>query len=239
MTRPQIAVGLLALGLLAGACQRPSAPPPQAAADDATEAAEALEAREYGKAALLYRRALAKDPDNLGLHYGLGVAASHLGLRPEAVREMTWVHERGERGSREVAVAEHWLRSVGALRPTAWAPVSRRTEREEERLPDRGRIEGRALFGEPGDVRPMRRMKLSFIGQPGSPTKEARYTVRTDEDGRFRVANAIPGPYKLTDRIAGQPIWRLRVEVKPGETQALDLTPGNSVKVRDDFRGEP
>jgi hypothetical protein len=39
----------------------------------------------------------------------------------------------------------------------------------------------------------------------------------------------------LTNRVAGQPIWRLRVELKPGEEKQLDLDPGNSIAVRDDF----
>jgi hypothetical protein len=41
----------------------------------------------------------------------------------------------------------------------------------------------------------------------------------------------------LTNRLAGQPIWRLRVELKPAEEKQLDLNPGNSVTVRDDFPG--
>lgn len=45
----------------------------------------------------------------------------------------------------------------------------------------------------------------------------------------------LAGSYKLTNRIAGQPIWRLRVEFKPGEQKTLDLTPANSIAARDDF----
>jgi protocatechuate 3,4-dioxygenase beta subunit len=78
-------------------------------------------------------------------------------------------------------------------------------------------------------------MKLNLIGQPNSPTSKSRYTVRTDENGRYRFPNAVAGPYRLTDRPAGPPTWRLRVEVKAGESQSLDLTPANRVGVRDDF----
>jgi hypothetical protein len=39
----------------------------------------------------------------------------------------------------------------------------------------------------------------------------------------------------LTNRLADQPIWRLRVELKPAEETQLDLNPDNSVVVRDDF----
>jgi hypothetical protein len=55
------------------------------------------------------------------------------------------------------------------------------------------------------------------------------------EDGQFRFPKVLAGSYKLTNRIAGQPIWRLRVELKPGEQKQLELTPANSTATRDDF----
>jgi hypothetical protein len=39
----------------------------------------------------------------------------------------------------------------------------------------------------------------------------------------------------LTNRLAGQPIWRLRVELQPADEKLLELNTGNSVAVRDDF----
>ena len=45
----------------------------------------------------------------------------------------------------------------------------------------------------------------------------------------------VPGPYKLTDRVAGKPTWRLRVEISPSDARVLELTPDNSIAVRDDF----
>jgi hypothetical protein len=78
-------------------------------------------------------------------------------------------------------------------------------------------------------------MQLHLVGQPNSPTKEERHVLRTDRDGRFRFGNAVAGPYMLTDRVAGKPQWRLKVEVGPGSTLRLDLNPGNSTKTRDDF----
>ena len=67
------------------------------------------------------------------------------------------------------------------------------------------------------------------------PNRVVYYRIRTDEEGRFRFINVPPGIYKLADRIAGQPTWRLRVELKPGEDLSLDLSLGNSTRTRDDF----
>jgi hypothetical protein len=41
----------------------------------------------------------------------------------------------------------------------------------------------------------------------------------------------------LTDRIAGETTWRLRVKLEPGEIASLDLGQANSTRVRDDFPG--
>jgi Tfp pilus assembly protein PilF len=74
---------LIALVVTLGACQ--GAPPPRPAAKDTGSlAAEALERGDYAQAAELYRAALANDPGNLKLHYGLAVAASYLDRRTEA-----------------------------------------------------------------------------------------------------------------------------------------------------------
>ncbi|HZP36051.1 MAG TPA: carboxypeptidase-like regulatory domain-containing protein [Methylomirabilota bacterium] len=81
----------------------------------------------------------------------------------------------------------------------------------------------------------MTRLQLFLVGQPNSPTQHERYNLRTDEQGNFRFPDVVPGPYKLTNRVAGQPIWRLRVELEPRETKGLELSPANSVAARDDF----
>ena len=222
--------GLAALALLLGACQSPPAPPPKAA-DAATLAAQALERGEYEKAAGLYRRALQSQPESLPLHYGLAVAASFLNLREEAIREFKWVLERGASGTIEVEAARRWLISVGALpRPAVTAA------RESDEKPGAAVLEGRAVFAEAGkEAKPMKRLQLFLVGQPNSPTKEERYNLRTDEQGHFKFSNVMAGPYKLTNRVAGQPIWRLRVELKANQDTFLELNPANSVSARDDF----
>ena len=223
-------LGLLALAL--GACQSPPAAPPKAAADAATLAAAALDRGDYAKAAALYRQALQTQPEGLPLHYGLAVAASYLNLKDEASREFKWVLERGEAGSAEVEAARRWLISAGAIPRPSEAVATQ----EEERGPGFARMEGRAVFAEGSQPpQPMRRMQLFLMGQPNSPTKEERYSLRTDEEGRFKFPSIVPGPYKLTNKIAGLPTWRLRVELKPSQDLVLELTPANSVSARDDF----
>jgi len=81
----------------------------------------------------------------------------------------------------------------------------------------------------------MQRQQLFLVGQPNSPTQRERYNLRTDERGNFKFPDVVPGPYKLTDRVAGQPIWRLRVEFKASEVKVLELTPANSTASLDEF----
>jgi Tfp pilus assembly protein FimT len=79
------------------------------------------------------------------------------------------------------------------------------------------------------------KLQLFLVGQPDSPTQRERYNLRTDEHGNFKFPDVVPGPYKLTNRVAGQPTWRLRVELKASEVKVLELTPANSVAALDDF----
>jgi hypothetical protein len=196
-------------------------------------AARALAGGRYGDALELYRQALADSPGKAALHYGLGVASSHLDRRDDAVREFRWVVRYGPQTAPEVAAARQWLIRAGALPSTSLdTPAPSRSG--EERQAGNASVEGRAVFAEAGQApKAMARLQLFLV--PESPTQKENYNLRTDEQGNFKFPNVIPGPYKLIDRVAGQPIWRLRVEVKPSETKALELTPANSLAVRDDF----
>jgi tetratricopeptide (TPR) repeat protein len=225
---------LLGFLLLAGvACQaQPSAPPARVEVDAAGRAGAALEAGRYAEAVGLYREALGSTPDNVALRYGLAVALSYTD-RGAAIREFQWVLANAQPESQERADSQAWLARAGAL-PTAPAASSRALE--PERRAGNAALVGRALFAEAGaKPEPMQRLQLFLMGQPGSPTKDERFNLRTDENGSFKFPNLPPGPYMLTNRLAGQPIWRLRVELKPAEETQLELNPGNSVAVRDDF----
>ena len=230
----------LGLALFLGACQSSPPPSPEASVDEGPLAARALEAGEYERAAGLYRRALVKTPDRLSLHYGLGVAASHLDLKPEAIREFRWVLERGEAGKVEVENARGWLVRVGALARGASKMVPRAAPTpaavDDRQDSATATFEGRAVSIDASHQAPMKRIQLFLIEQP---SRVNYYRLRTDEDGHFYFPKVAPGVYKLSDRVVGSPRWRLRVEIKPGQTAFLDLGPGNSTKVRDDFPGQP
>jgi hypothetical protein len=231
-----LAVALLGLLVLAGAaCQSPTAPPPaRVELDAARRAGAALEAGRYADAVGLFREALAPAPANVALRYGLAVALSYTD-RGAAIREFQWVMVNARPGSQEQAEAQAWLSRAGAL-PAA--PATSSESAEPERRGGRAVLRGRALFADAGaQPEPMPRLQLFLVGEPGSPTKDARYNLRTSEDGSFKFPNVPAGSYMLTNRLAGQPIWRLRVELKPAEEKQLDLNSGNSVTVRDDYPG--
>jgi len=224
-------LGFLVLAL--AACQAPAPTPPQRVEESVhVRATAALEAGRYPEAAGLFRRALERQPESLPLHYGLAVSLSYVD-RGAAGREFQWVMAKAPAGSPEATESRQWLTRAGLL-PQA-APTLKGSSRS-ERQTGNAVLVGRALSVEKGPrPEPMRRLQLFLVGQPNSPTKEERYNLRTGEDGTFTFPNVVPGPYMLTNRVAGQPTWRLRVELKPAEERQLDLTSGNSTSVRDDF----
>jgi hypothetical protein len=227
---------LIGLLVLVAGCQAPPRPPKSAAPEPpATIAARALAEGRYADAFALYRQALAEAPGQTALHYGLGAASSYLDRREDAVREFRWVVRYGSPTAPEVVAARQWLVRAGALpSPILNVPTPRRSG--EERQAGNASLEGRAMFAAQGEEpRPMSRLQLFLVGQPNSPTRKERYTLRTDEQGTFKFPNVIPGPYKLTNRVAGQPTWRLLVELKPSDAKVLELTPANSLAVQDDF----
>jgi tetratricopeptide (TPR) repeat protein len=224
-------LGFLVLALVA--CQAQAPTPPQRVEENAyVRATAALEAGRYPEAVDLFRRALERAPESLPLHYGLAVSLSYVN-RGAAGREFQWVMAKAPAGSPEATESRQWLTRAGLL-PQA-APALNGSS-QSGRQTGNAVLVGRALSVEKSPrPEPMRRLQLFLVGQPDSPTKEERYTLRTGEDGSFKFPNVVPGPYMLTNRVAGQPIWRLRVELKPAEEKQLDLTSGNSASVRDDF----
>ena len=234
MSRSRVCAALVVLVILA-ACQSPS-PPARSTSSDTPEvlAARALAAGRYADAALLYREALGEASGKMELHYGLAVASSYLDRRDDAIREFRWVVQYGSPKAAEVEASRQWLIRAGALPPATY--TANPAGPEKERAAGNASLEGRAVFAEGGQTpQPMPRQQLFLVGQPNSPTQRERYNLRTDERGNFKFPDVVPGPYKLTDRVAGQPIWRLRVEFKASEVKVLELTPANSTASLDEF----
>jgi hypothetical protein len=220
--------------LTAGACQSqvPRQLPALVGQDSAILAGAAMEAGRYAEAVALFGQALEGAPASASLRYGLAVALSYTD-RGAATREFQWVLANAHPDSQEASQSRDWLARAGALPRTA---VALATAAEHEQQRANSALGGSAVFGETGRrPQPMPRLQLFLVGQPDSPTKEERYNLRTDEDGNFKFPNVVPGPYMLTNRIAGQPIWRLRIELKAAEEKHLALGPENSISARDDF----
>jgi hypothetical protein len=230
MTTPRLVAAVL-LGLALVACSSP--PPPAAERDVVTEALTAFDNRDWVLAARLLREAIVKQPSSLRLHYSLAVAASHLDLTEETIQEFQWVLAHAP-GTPEAEEARKWLIGAKALRQDETATTEAPDVPVDKEIGTSG-LSGRVLWtgGEP----PVKitRMQLFLKGLPGTPTKDIQYVLRTGEDGAFQFKNIAAGSYRLTNRIAGTPLWRLRVEIPSDQTVTLELGPDNSVRARDDF----
>jgi hypothetical protein len=221
--------GLLVVVL--GCGSPPSVAPPSTPTSKVDRAAEALAAFRQGdlrRAAPLLRQALTEQPAELILHYYLGVTASRLDLREETVREFRWVVAHAPGGSPEGEMARQWLADAGELGTPSRADAS------DETKGDAG-LRGDVYWSDGAPPVPTARLQLFLKGLPNTPTAHLQFVLRTDQGGRFEFKGIPAGSYKLTNRIAGSPVWRLKVQVPPGESVALDLTSANSVSVRDDF----
>jgi hypothetical protein len=238
----RLALAALLLGLTLVACGSP-APPPRQEYDVAAEAMKAFDRGDWVAAARLLREALVKQPSDLRLHYSLAVAATHLELREEAIREFRWVLANAPAGSPEAEAARNWLIAAGVLSsPTASTGSSDTTESSEgppgtASDPDRGdsTVRGNVSWNEGEPPVKLTRLQLFLKGVRGTPNQEFHMVVRTDEDGRFAFKRVPAGTYKITDRIAGEAHWRLRVSVPAGQEVTQDLTAQNTVRSRDDF----
>src|SRR5262245_61143267 len=223
------------------ACQQREAhvpAPAVAVVNHVAVARQAFERGEWAVAAPHLRTALARDPENLWLHYQLGICASWLDLRDEAIQEFRWVLAHAAPRSDEMLTARRWLSEAGVLTEAAAIESAAPTQYGADATGKSG-VHGFITWGRAGESPvSQRRFKIHLVGLAGTPTKGLRYTVRTDADGRYKFQHVVAGPYRLTDAIAGRPKWRLKVALDPEQDVALDLAPENSVEVRDDF-GEP
>ena len=220
------------LTLALGACGSP-APTPTGEYDVAAEAMKAFEKADWVSAGRLLREAIVKRPMELRLHYSLGVTDTHLDLRDEAIREFRWVLANAP-GTPEAQAARNWLLAAGALTTETTASSGSETAPPD---PDRGSsiLRGQVSWNDGEPPMKLSRLQIYLKGLRDTPNQDFQMVLRTDEEGRFEFKNVPAGTYQLTNRIAGEPLWRLRVQVEQGQTSSLDLTPQNSLRARDDF----
>jgi len=211
----------------------PSAPA-TAEVDHAAEGHKAFARQEWNVAASHYRPALQKSPGDLLLHYRLAISASWLDLRDEAMTEFDWVVAHTTASSEEGRVAREWL--AGARRSVARGSASSdNSDVRDERVGDSG-VHGRIVWDDGQGLEPLKRFQVHLYAQsPDGSPKGMSFHIRTDRDGNYKFGKIPAGVYKMTDNNVGAPRWRLKVEVRPGEDALIDLSPENSVKVRDDF----
>lgn len=231
----------LTLVLAVSACQDSPAPqkPRVQEQDPVALARQAFEGKDWAAAAPLFRTAIGRNTESLELHYKLAISASYLSLVDEAMTEFEWVVAHAVPASEEARIAREWLAAAGPRREgttTSAAPGGARESIADSRVGETG-ISGTVTWAESGN-RPevKQRMQVHLIALPGQQTvEEQRFTVRTDENGHYAFTKIPPGDYKLTNTVAGPPLWRLRVTIAPGRETSLDLNNANSLNVRDDF----
>jgi tetratricopeptide (TPR) repeat protein len=222
----------VALMLVLGCTSPPPSPPAATTQDVETEAMAAVARGDWSSAADLLRRALQQNPTSAKLHYNLGVAASHVGPRDEAVREFQWIIANLAPELSEAQEARRWLIEAGVLAgPTETAADP---QQRTETTSSHSGVKGQVLWAE---GRSTARVQLFLKGVPNGPNANEQWVLRTDDSGRFEFKRIPPGTYMLTNKVAGSPTWRLRVKVGPDEITSLELGEDNSAKVRDDFPG--
>jgi hypothetical protein len=232
----RLLVTVIVLGFTLGCSSPPpSAPAPGVKARDvAAEGMVAMERGEWARAADLLREALRQDPTSLKLHYQLALAATRLDLRGEAIREFQWILANVAGELPEAQEARRWLAEAGVLRRPDVEPAATPSDQITEETRGDSGLSGRVVWA---DGKPTSRVQLFLKGVPKTPRENLQWVLRSDDTGAFEFKRIPAGTYMLTNRIAGEPTWRLRVQLTPGEITTLDLSEGNSAKVRDDFPG--
>jgi len=232
---------ILACALLAVVALTACGSPPAASKaehDIAADAMKAFDKADWALAGRLLREAVVTQPTSLRLHYSLAVTDTHLQLQDEAIREFRWVLANHP-GTPEAEAARNWLLAAGALPSGGDATASSGSDpaNQAAKDPDLGdsTVRGQVTWNDGPPPIKLTRLQLFLKGLKDTPTKDVHLVLRTDEEGRFEFKRVPAGTYKLTNRIAGEPLWRVRVEVPAGQQTSVELTPQNSLRVRDDF----
>lgn len=186
-----------------------------------------LEAGRYDNALRALVEALSRSPEDVSLHYLVGVTFAHLQRKDDAIIAFRWVVEHGRPGTKEVTGASQWLADNGMLPTTAAASD---TEEEETVV---GVMEGRTEWLDLDEDRILPRLQLQLEGV-GSTTQGKRYGIQVPLNGPYKFPKVRPGDYRLRGQISFTRLWDMPVTV--GEKTALDLNQNNAVAAKDVFK---
>ena len=186
-----------------------------------------LEAGRYDNALRALVDALSRSPEDVKLHYLVGVTFAHLQRKDDAIIAFRWVVEHGRPGSKEFVAASQWLADNGML-PTTTAAAA--NDEEEETVV--GVMEGRTDWPDTDPDKILPRLQLQLEGV-GSTNQGKRYGIQTPLNGPYKFPKVRPGDYRLRAQIGFTRLWDMPVTV--GEKTVLDLNQDNAVAPKDVF----
>jgi len=222
-------VVLLAVAALVVSCQRAprqvATPPPvtQSFEELRTDGAARLAARDWEGALRVYQAALAAQPDDLDVRYGVAIALSQLDRAEEATHAFAWVVQHGSPDQESVRVARQWLASA---RPaTAEPPAERAATSDDGRAVGtvRGRTEG--FNPTPG---PTATLRILLEGDEAG-NRDQRYWAKARLNDRYEISDVVPGGYRLRAQLGPVRLWETRVVVERGRPTVVDLTRATAV----------
>ena len=211
---------------------RENAAPPAIGVEELRAAGLAhLEAGRYDNALRALVEALSRAPEDVGLHYLVGVTFSHLQRKDDAIIAFRWVVEHGRPGSKQVEGATQWLADNGMLPTTTVAAAS-----NDEEEPVLGVMEGRTDWPGLDPEHPLPQLQLQLEGT-GLTTQGKRYGIKATLGGAYKFPKVKPGDYRLRAQIGYTRLWDMPVTV--GEKTVLDLTQDNTVASKDAIKTKP
>ena len=191
---------------------------PVAAGNLREEAALLASRGDYAAAEAKYRAALAAEPDDVELHFGLASVLTQLDRREEAIAEFRWVVTHGRPGRPEVGGARRWLAEAGVGAP---APAATAASADPEHA---GRLVGALTWP---DVPASKTFGIRVVVEREDGSQ--RKIVRSKLNGTYAVDGLADGTYKVTGLAGPVRVWSdLPVVVAAGKPTTFDLTPANA-----------